>query len=92
MIVTTMGGDNDRDNDRDNEGKTTFLLYPPQSHWVAVILTFLPTSAMLFPMGSLRQTGSGLFSARAGRCRPGAAEKRFLINLKRAEDCEAVRL
>jgi hypothetical protein len=31
-------------------------------------------------MTSLRQTGSVMFSARAGRGRPGSAEKRFLIN------------
>jgi len=38
---------------------------------------------MLFPMKSLRQIGSGMFSACAGRGRPGCAEKRFLINLNR---------
>jgi hypothetical protein len=30
-------------------------------------------------MNSLRQTGSGMFSAHSGRGRPGCAEKRFLI-------------
>lgn len=45
-----------------------------------VILTFIPASAMLFPMSLLLQTGSGMFLALAGRGRPGCAEKRFLIN------------
>ncbi len=29
----------------------------------------------------MRQTESGMFSARAGRCRPGGGERQFLINL-----------
>jgi hypothetical protein len=32
---------------------------------------------MLFHFTSLRQTDSGMFSARVGRSRPGADEKRF---------------
>jgi len=31
-------------------------------------------------MRSLLQTGFGMFSARAGRGRPGSADKRFFIN------------
>jgi hypothetical protein len=51
-----------------------------QSRWLVVILTFLPASAMLPNMTSLLQTGSGMFLDHAGRCRPGCAEKRSLIN------------
>jgi hypothetical protein len=43
-------------------------------------LTFPPVSAILSSMPSLLQTRFGMFSARADRGRPGAAEKRFLIN------------
>jgi hypothetical protein len=39
-----------------------------------------PVSAMLLPMRSLLQPGSGMFSASVGRDRPRGDEKRFLIN------------
>jgi arabinofuranosyltransferase len=50
------------------------------ARWVGGDLTFLPTSAILPQMTSLLQTGSGMFSARAGRSRPGCVQKRFLVN------------
>ena len=43
-------------------------------------LTFPPVSATVIHLTSLLQTGFGMFSARAGRGRPGGDEKRFLIN------------
>jgi len=44
------------------------------------VLTFHIVSATLSAMTSLPIIGAGMLSAYAGRCRPGAAEKRFLIN------------
>jgi len=44
------------------------------------LLTFINASAMLLSMTSLRQTGSGMLLARAGRGRPRSAGKRFLLN------------
>lgn len=40
-----------------------------QNRWFAVFLTLIPVSATLFAMTSLRQTGYGMISALAGRCR-----------------------
>jgi hypothetical protein len=45
-----------------------------------MVLTFLPVSATLHTMNSTLKTGSGMFSACAGRGRPWCAEKRFLVN------------
>jgi hypothetical protein len=41
-----------------------------QSHWSVVFLTFIPAYASLIPMTAPLQTGSGMLSARAGRCQP----------------------
>ena len=42
------------------------------------IIDFDPRFCYALTMILLRQTGSGMLSARAGRGRPGGAEKRFL--------------
>jgi hypothetical protein len=52
----------------------------PKAAGLVVVLTLIPASAMLLPMASLLQTGSGMISTRADRGRPGSADKRFLIN------------
>jgi hypothetical protein len=57
--------------------------HPPPSRWFVLVLTLIPASAMLFPMTSLHQTGSGMISAREGRCGPGPAKKRFLIHMNK---------
>ncbi|MFZ4397117.1 MAG: hypothetical protein ACOYOU_15995 [Kiritimatiellia bacterium] len=43
-------------------------------------IDFDPRFCHASPMSSLRQIGVGMISTRAGRGRPGSAEKRFLIN------------
>lgn len=62
----------------------------PQRRCLPVGLTFIATSAMLPHMNSLLHTGSGMFSARVGRGRPGGDEKRFLININRLFEAGAL--